>query len=117
MGIAAGYLWRRYYRRNDAEAFLLNKTHPTICSALSHVGMFKIDTEAKYAKYDYMLYAARFAAAVLLNTNHSIRTMEDFVGLLQDVRIASFVSRSGLTCPLSRSTSRRLSTTQASCRC
>ena len=47
--------------------------------------MFRTDTEKKYAKYDYMLYAARFAAAVLLNTDHSVRTMEDFVKLLQDV--------------------------------
>lgn len=78
-------MWRRYYQRNDAEAFLLNKAHPSICSALSHVGMFKTDTEKRYAKYDYMLYAARFAAGVLLNTDHSVRTMEDFVKLLQDV--------------------------------
>ena len=78
-------MWRRYYQRNDAEAFLLNKAHPSICSALSHVGMFKTDTEKRYAKYDYRLYAARFAAAVLLNTDHSVRTMEDFVKLLQDV--------------------------------
>ena len=78
-------MWRRYYQRNDAEAFLLNKAHPSICSALSHVGMFKTDTEKRYAKYDYMLYAARFASAVLLNTDHSVRTMEDFVQLLQDV--------------------------------
>lgn len=78
-------MWRRYYQRNDAEAFLLNKAHPSICSTLSHVGMFKTDTEKRYAKYDYMLYAARFAAAVLLNTDHSVRTMEDFVKLLQDV--------------------------------
>ena len=85
LGIATGYLWRRYYKRNDAEAFLLNKAHPSICSALSHVGMLKTDTEKRYAKYDYMLYAARFAAAVLLNTDHSVRTMEDFVKLLQDV--------------------------------
>lgn len=87
LGIATGYLWRRYYRRNDAEAFLLNKHHPSICSALSHVGMFRSDTELKYAKYDYMLYAARFAAAVLLNADHSVRTMEDFVALLQDVLV------------------------------
>ena len=85
LGIATGYLWRRYHQRNDAEAFLHNKAHPSICSALSHVGMFKTDTEKRYAKYDYMLYAARFAAAVLLNTDHSVRTMEDFVKLLQDV--------------------------------
>ena len=85
LGIATGYLWRRYYQRNDAEAFLLNKAHPSICSALSHVGMFKTDTKKRYAKYDYMLYAARFAAAVLLNTDHYVRTMEDFVKLLQDV--------------------------------
>lgn len=85
LGIATGYFWRRYYQKNDAEAFLLNKAHPSLCSALSHVGMFSVDTEKKYAKYDYMLYAARFAAAVLLNTDHSIRTMEDFMKLLQDV--------------------------------
>lgn len=102
LGIATGYLWRRYYQRNDAEAFLLNKAHPSICSALSHVGMFKTDTEKRYAKYDYMLYAARFAAAVLLNTDHSVRTMEDFVKLLQDwIDVSSL--QIDLTAPLNHS--------------
>jgi len=41
--------------------------------------------ESKYKKYDYMLYAARFAAAVLSNKSYHLEQMSDFLSLLNDV--------------------------------
>ena len=80
-----GYLGHRYFKQNDAETYLTHRHHPRTGSLLTRLYVIDPNIESKYKKYDYMLYAARFAAAVLSNKSYYLEQMSDFLSLLNDV--------------------------------
>lgn len=75
----------RYFKKNDAETYLTHRHHPRTGSLLNHLYVIDKNIESKYEKYDYMLYAARFAAAVLTNKSYHLTQMKDFLDLLSNV--------------------------------
>lgn len=87
--IGAGYLGHRYFRQNDAETYLAHRHHPRTGSLLIRLNVIDPNIEFKYKRYDYMLYAARFAAAVLSNKSYHLERMGDFLSLIDDVILTS----------------------------
>lgn len=78
-------MYRKYLKQNRAEMYMLKRHHHFSTGIVKKLLFYDPDIEKEYRKYDYMLFAARFAASILAQREERFKTIQDFIDFLQPV--------------------------------
>ena len=84
VGSGFGVLYGMYYRASDAEYIQLTHNRPRTARLLRSVHIIPETVKEKYSKYDYSLYIARLAAAVLSDPAHTVDSIDQLIHLLSE---------------------------------
>ena len=96
VAVAVGSLYGYYYRANPAERIRLLRSQPQLAQILSKVSilpqesaqevlLFHVHLTPQYANYDFPLFSARLAAAILSDPSHRIASMSALLHSLSEV--------------------------------